>query len=61
MTDFDMPTIDSKTLRRKIKDNSILSDENVVKVVLKENLSGENFPHALNFSRKDLSNKYENI
>ena len=37
------------------------TDENVVEVVLKENLSGENFPLALNFSRKDLSNKYENI
>ena len=52
---------DIGTLATKIKDTSILSDENVVKVVLKEKLSGENFPFALNFSRKDLSNKYENI
>ena len=52
---------DFGTLATKIKDHSILSDENVVKVVLKENLSGENFPCALNFSRKDLSNQYENI
>ena len=52
---------DIGTLATKIKDTSILSDENVVKVVLKEKLSGENFPFALNFSRKDLSNQYENI
>ena len=52
---------DIGTLATKIKDTSILSDENVVKVVLKEKLSVENFPFALNFSRKDLSNKYENI
>ena len=52
---------DIGTLATKIKDTSILSDENVVKVVLKEKLSEENFPFALNFSRKDLSNKYENI
>ena len=52
---------DIGTLAMKIKDPSILSDKNVVKVVLKEKLSGENFPFALNFSRKDLSNKYKNI
>ena len=52
---------DIGTLATKIKDTSILSDENVVKVVLKEKLSGENFPFALNFSRKDLSNNHGNI
>ena len=52
---------DIGTLATKIKEDSILSDENVVKVVLKEKLSEENFPFALNFSRKDLSSKYENI
>ncbi len=52
---------DIGTLATKIKEDSILSDENVVKVVLKEKLSGENFPFALNFSRKDLSSEYENI
>ena len=52
---------DMGTLATKIKEASILSDENVVKVVLKEKLSEENFPFALNFSRKDLSSKYENI
>ena len=52
---------DIGTLATKIKDNSILLDENIVKVFLKEKLSLENFPFALNFSRKDLSNKYENI
>jgi len=52
---------DIGTLATKIKNTSILSDENVVKVFLKEKLSEENFPFALNFSRKDLSSKYENI
>ena len=53
--------LDIGTLATKIKDDSILSNENVVKVALEEKLSNENFPFALNFARKDLSNKYENI
>jgi 3-deoxy-manno-octulosonate cytidylyltransferase (CMP-KDO synthetase) len=52
---------DIGTLATKIKDDSMLSNENVVKVALEEKLSNENFPFALNFARKDLSNKYENI
>ena len=52
---------DIGTLATKIKNDSILSNENVVKVALEEKLSNENFPFALNFARKDLSNKYENI
>ena len=52
---------DIGTLATKIKDPSILSDENVVKVVLNQKLSEENFPFAINFSRKDLSSKYKNI
>ena len=49
------------TLATKIKDDSIFSNENIVKVVLKEKLSDKNFPFALNFTRKYLSNEYENI
>jgi len=52
---------DIGTLATKIKNDSMLSNKNVVKVALKEKLSIENFPFALNFARKDLSNKYENI
>ena len=52
---------DIGTLATKINDYSMLSNENVVKVALEEKLSNENFPFALNFARKDLSNKYENI
>jgi len=52
---------DIGTLATKIKDDRILSNKNVVKVALKEKLSNENFPFALDFARKDLSNKYENI
>ena len=52
---------DIGTLATKIKDDKILSNKNVVKVALKEKLSNENFPFALDFARKDLSNKYENI
>ena len=52
---------DIGTLAKKIKDDRILSNKNVVKVALKEKLSNENFPFALDFARKDLSNKYENI
>jgi 3-deoxy-manno-octulosonate cytidylyltransferase (CMP-KDO synthetase) len=52
---------DIGTLATKIKDDSMLSNENVVKVALEEKLFDENFPFALNFARKDLSNKYENI
>jgi len=52
---------DIGTLATKIKNDATLSNKNVVKVALKEKLSNENFPFALNFARQDLSNKYENI
>ena len=52
---------DIGTLATRIKDASIFSNENVVKVALKEKLSGKNFPYALNFTRSNLSNNYENI
>ena len=49
------------TLATNIKDSSMLQNQNVVKVALKEKLSNKNFPIALAFTRKDLSNDYENI
>ena len=52
---------DIGTLATRIKDTSMFSNENVVKVALKEKLSGKNFPYALNFTRSNLSNNYENI
>ena len=52
---------DIGTLATRIKDASIFSNENVVKVALKEKLSNKNFPYALNFTRSNLSNNYENI
>ena len=52
---------DIGTLATNIKDSSMLQNQNVVKVALKEKLSNKNFPIALAFTRKDLSNDYENI
>ncbi len=52
---------DFGTLATKIKNSTMLSNKNIVKVSLKEKLSNENFPFALNFSRQDPSSKYENI
>jgi len=52
---------DIGTLATKIRNDAMLSNKNVVKVALKEKLSSENFPFALNFARQDLSNKYKNI
>ena len=49
----------------EIKEDKILSDENIVKVISKEKLNYENFPTALNFTRKALfkieSNIYQHI
>jgi len=52
---------DIGTLATKVRSDAILLNKNVVKVALKEKLSNDNFPFALNFSRKNLSDKYENI
>ena len=52
---------DIGTLATKIRDEAMLSNKNVVKVALKEKLSDKNFPFALNFTRQNLSNKYQNI
>ena len=49
------------TLASVIKDNTILNNENVVKVITKEKLGNNNFTKALNFSRKDLSKQDSNI
>ena len=49
------------TLASVIKENTILNNENVVKVITKEKLGNNNFTKALNFSRKDLSKQDSNI
>jgi 3-deoxy-manno-octulosonate cytidylyltransferase (CMP-KDO synthetase) len=52
---------DIGTLASEIKDNKILLNENVVKVITKEKLNNNNFPIALNFTRKELSKNSQNI
>tara|TARA_B100000686_G_scaffold229787_1_gene237185 strand:- start:492 stop:1196 length:705 start_codon:yes stop_codon:yes gene_type:complete len=52
---------DIGTLASEIKENSVLNNENIVKVITKEKLQYNNFAKALNFSRKDLSNQNFNI
>ena len=44
------------TLAAKIKDNKILSNKNVVKVITDKKLEERNFPKALNFTRDNLLN-----
>ena len=39
----------------------MLNNESVVKVITKQKLENNNFTEALNFSRKDISNKNYNI
>ena len=48
------------TLASKILDNKLYKNQNVVKVITKENLDNLNFPQAINFTRKTL-NRDENI
>ncbi len=52
---------DIGTLAAEIKEDRILSDENVVKVISKKKLNYENFPIALNFTRKVLSKIEKNV
>jgi len=52
---------DIGTLASEIKEDSVLNNENIVKVITKEKLDNNNFTKALNFSRKDLSKKNSNI
>ncbi len=49
------------TLASVIKENTILNNENVVKVITKEKLGKNNFTKAINFSRKNLSKQNSNI
>ena len=42
------------TLASKIKDKALHENENIVKVYTKENLDNQNFPEAINFTRKSL-------
>jgi len=52
---------DVGTLAAEIKEDSILNNENIVKVITKEKLDNNNFTKALNFSRKNLSKQDSNI
>tara|TARA_B110000196_G_scaffold252201_1_gene221738 strand:- start:1160 stop:1900 length:741 start_codon:yes stop_codon:yes gene_type:complete len=52
---------DIGTLASKIKNTLMFSNENVVKVITKEKLNNDNFPVAINFTRKDLSKNNKNI
>ena len=49
------------TLAAKIKDNKMLDNKNVVKVILENKLEESNFPTALNFTRDNLSADSQNI
>ena len=52
---------DIGTLASRIKEDSILNNENIVKVITKEKLKNDNFSTALKFSRKILSKENNNI
>ena len=52
---------DIGTLASEIKEDSILNNENVVKVITEEKLEDNKFTKALNFSRKNLSKQNFNI
>ena len=49
------------TLAAKIKNDKILSNKNVVKVITQSKLRENNFPIALNFTRDNLSTDSQNI
>ena len=51
------------TLASKIKDNKKLKNENIVKVITKNNLGENNFPKAISFLRnsKQINNIYHHI
>ena len=48
------------TLASEISDIKLYKNQNVVKVITKENLKNSNFPEAINFMRK-ISEQYKNI
>ena len=49
------------TLAARIKNNNILDNKNVVKVITESKLEKNNFPLALNFTRDNLSKVNQNI
>ena len=49
------------TLAGKIKDDKMLNNKNVVKVITDKKLEENNFPIALNFTRDNLSTNSQNI
>jgi 3-deoxy-manno-octulosonate cytidylyltransferase (CMP-KDO synthetase) len=49
------------TLAAQIKDDEMLNNKNVVKVIVENKLEVNNFPKALNFTRKNLSSNNQNI
>ena len=49
------------TLAGKIKDDKMLNNKNVVKVIVENKLEENNFPKALNFTRENLSISNQNI
>jgi len=48
-------------LAAKIKDERMLNNKNVVKVIVENKLQVNNFPKALNFTRDNLSKNSKNI
>tara|TARA_B100000767_G_scaffold78999_1_gene75681 strand:+ start:1035 stop:1775 length:741 start_codon:yes stop_codon:yes gene_type:complete len=49
------------TLAATIKDNKLLNNKNVVKVIVENKLDENNFPSALNFTRENLLKNFINI
>ena len=49
------------TLAAKIKDDKMLNNKNVVKVIVENKLEDDNFPTALNFTRDNFSIDSQNI
>ena len=52
---------DIGTLASEIKESSVLSNENIVKVITKKKLENNNFVEAVDFSRQNLPNQNLNI
>ena len=52
---------DIGTLASEIKESSVLTNENIVKVITKKKLENNNFVEAVNFSRQNLPSQNFNI
>jgi len=52
---------DIGTLASEIKKNTMLNNENIVKVITEKKLENNNFVKALNFLRKDLKKENSNV